>query len=34
MEVGVALKVANLLSAGLDKKRLEKISLDEPLELR
>ena len=31
-EVGVASKVTNLLSAGLDKKRLEKIKLDEPLE--
>ena len=31
-EVGVATKVANLPLAGLDKKRLEKINLDEPLE--
>ena len=32
MEVGVASKVANLLSTGLVKKKLEKINLDEPLE--
>ena len=32
MEVGVASKVTNLTLAGLDKKRLEKIILDEPLE--
>ena len=31
-EVGVATKVANLPLAGLDKKRLEEINLDEPLE--
>ena len=30
-EVGVASKIANLPLAGLDKKRLEKINLDEPL---
>ena len=30
--VGVASKVTKLLSAGLDKKRSEKINFDEPLE--